>query len=487
MKGVITPMDKYEIIRRYQKNESLRSISRETGVNRKTVRKYCYEYDELMSELEKGEIEAEIVQEKIISKPSYDSSNRRKYRYTEEIDKLLDEILESESRKDKLLGNHKQGLTQAQIHQQIVDAGHKISQSTISQKIKKKLDKAKECFIKQSYELGDRLEFDFGEVKLIVKGEKKNYHLAVLSSPGGNYRWAYLYNNQKKEVFLDAHVRFFEMMGGTYKEVVYDNMKNVVTKFLGKNEKQLNEDLLKLSVYYGFDINVTNAFRGNEKGHVEGSVKIIRKAIYGEKYEFSSYESACEYLQHRLLKMNESTNIEEEKKHLIPYKPPLDLAEIRTVTVNKYSFARIMNNSYSLPDYLVKKKLIAKIYHDRIKFYSNEYFVCEHKKIDGANEISIDIRHYLTTFKKKPGAIRNSLALKSMHELKSIYDIYFKSKPKEFIELLEKYQELEYTELIIKLKNHTRLNSSPIKNESIQIITKNQLDMYNNLSIGRRH
>lgn len=49
--------------------------------------------------------------------------------------------------------------------------------------------------------------------------------------------------NQKKDVFLDSHVRFFEMVGGVYREVVYDNMKNVVTRFIGRNEKELNQDL----------------------------------------------------------------------------------------------------------------------------------------------------------------------------------------------------------------------------------------------------
>jgi len=38
---------------------------------------------------------------------------------------------------------------------------------------------------------------------------------------------------------MDSHVRFFSMMGGVYKEVVYDNMKNVVSKFIGRNEKEL--------------------------------------------------------------------------------------------------------------------------------------------------------------------------------------------------------------------------------------------------------
>ena len=88
-----------------------------------------------------------------------------------------------------------------------------------------------------------------GKVKLVINGITKRYYIAVLSSPAGNFRWCYLYDNCKKEIFLDSHVRFFKMLGGIYKEVVYDNMRNVVTKFIGKNEKELNEDLVKMSIY----------------------------------------------------------------------------------------------------------------------------------------------------------------------------------------------------------------------------------------------
>ena len=64
------------------------------------------------------------------------------------------------------------------------------------------------------------MEFDFGEVKLVINDKVSKYYLAVLSSPAGDFRWAYLYKNQKKDVFMNAHVLFFEMAGGVYQEVV---------------------------------------------------------------------------------------------------------------------------------------------------------------------------------------------------------------------------------------------------------------------------
>ena len=120
----------------------------------------------------------------------------------------------------------------------------------------------------------------------MIGGIVQKYHMAVIGSPAAAHRWAYLYTNQKKEVFMDSHVRYFEMMGGVPKEMVYDNMRNVVHRFIGKNEKELNPDLIKMSEYYGFDINVTNCFSGNEKGFVESSVKKLRREIFAKKYEF---------------------------------------------------------------------------------------------------------------------------------------------------------------------------------------------------------
>ena len=459
-------------------------------INRKTVAKYWNEYLGQIDNLTDETANVKDIQEKICSKPTYDTSSRKCRKYTKEMDMYLDEILADEIEKIKILGINKQQLTQIQIYDLIVAKGFDIGLSTITNKIREKRNKSKECFIRQEYNYSDRLEYDFGEVKLVIDGEVGTYHMAVLSSPAGDFRWAFLYKNQKKEVFMDSHVRFFEMVGGTYKEIVYDNMRNVVTRFIGKNEKELNSDLLKLSIYYGFDINVTNCFKGNEKGHVESSVKIIRNKVFAKHYKFKTFEEASSYLQQELVVLNEKSKIKEEREHLLPYKPKLELANIKSAKVNKYSFVRIDNNYYSVPEYLVGKEVTAKIYYDVVIIYSNLHHVCEHKKVDGANEISIDIRHYLDTFAKKPGAIKNSYALKSLPKLKSIYDTYFSKKPKEFIDLIRKNQDKNIDEILEILSPDLSSKVIPfntIKNHmSLGDITRSQTNKYNELCIKGR-
>lgn len=377
-----------------------------------------------------------------------------------------------------------------QIHKMIKDKGFDISYPSIAVYVRKKRNINKECFIKQEYDFADRLEYDFGEVKLLIAGKLCKLYIAVLSSPASNFRWAYLYKSQNQEVFFDSQVSFFDMLGGMYREVVYDNMKNVVHRFVGRNEKELNPKLLEFANYYGFSINVTNCFSGNEKGHVEGSVRIVRKNAFAEKYEFDSYEEACKYLEHSLVDLNKDSLIEEEKKKLLNLRPRYELASISEHTVDKYSLIQVERNKYSVPDYIVGRKVLVRKYAGEIKIYINNKLLASHKRKDGANEYSIDINHYLDSLARKPGAIRNSLALKSHPDLKAIFDKYFTSNPKRFIKSLEENkgkdmdQLLDLLKIYANSKDETDVIDIVKLDNDIEIKARKIVASYDSLCIG---
>ena len=480
-------MDKSSIIKLKEQGYSNRKVEKMLKINRKTIAKYWNEYQTNIEKLNntKDDLEIKEIQEKIVAKPKYNSKNRVKRKITPEFITALKNILNEELEIEKILGTNKQALTKLQIYKLLKKQGFDVSYSSVANEIAKIKNSGKECFIRQDYEFGDRLEYDFGEVKLVINGITRKYYIAVLSSPAGNFRWCYLYDNCKKEIFLDSHVRFFKMLGGVYKEIVYDNMRNVVTKFIGKNEKELNEDLVKMSIYYGFEINVTNAFSGNEKGYVEGSVKYLRNKIFAENYKFISEEAAIEYMESQLIKLNENSQIEEEKKHLKIAKPPLELANITSSVVNKYGFIQIENNFYSVPEYLVGRKVTSKIYYNKILVYSDYELICEHKKIDGTKKISADIRHYLKTLSKKPGALKNSYALKSNPILRTIYNKYYIQKPKDFIQIIAENKEKSDKELEkILIKKSTNLIVLEEEKNNINNLTRKQTSMYNQIMIG---
>ena len=190
-------------------------------------------------------------------------------------------------------------------------------------------------------------------------------------------------------------------------------------------------------------------------------------------------------MESQLIKLNENSKIEEEKRFLKPSKPPLELANIKESVVNKYSFIQIENNFYSVPEYLVGFTVTSKIYYNKILIYSNNEFVCEHKKLDGNKKISADIRHYLKTLTFKPGALRNSYVLKSNPKLKSIFDKYYTSNPKKFIDIISKNKEKNDEEIEkILVTNSENLADIARYSNNINNLTRLQTSMYNKIMIG---
>lgn len=447
---VINYMDYHTIISLKLKGLSNQKVADIVGVSRETVRqrwkKYSREHHRLVTDQMSAE-DFEKTKEVIIDPPSYDSSNRSSRKYNEQIDELLDQILLDEENKAKELTSRKQRLTCLQIHELIRKAGYDIGLTTITAKVREKRNRNRECFIAQTYEYGQRFEYDFGEVELFIGDVKQKVQMAVIACPASGYRWARLYDSQRMEVFLDSHVRFFHEVSGCFTEGVYDNMRNAVSHFTW-TQKTVNEELMKLSIYYGFHVNLTNARSGNEKGTVEGSVKVIRNKAFAIRYKFDSFEEAQDYLQQVLAKMNVHSKIEEEKKVLKPIPAvPYETAQITSAKVNKYSFIRVDNNFYSVPESLIEKTVKVKKYPDHITVLYNQQIAADHQRMKGKNKTRLDIRHYLGTLNKKPGALRNSTVLKQEPVLEEFFKKYFTEKPKEFIEFIRQHQDVPFTEL----------------------------------------
>ena len=205
---MIDLMDKSGIIKLKEQGYSNRQLQKMLKINRKTIAKYWNEYQENIQKLNNTKDKKEIseIQQSITSEPKYDSASRVKRKVTPEFLNALKKILDDEKEKTRLLGTNKQALTKIQIHEILKNQGFTASYSTLAAEINKIKSSGQECFIRQEYGYGDRLEYDFGEVKLVINGIAKRYYLAVLSSPAGNFRLCYLYDNCKKDVFMDSHV-----------------------------------------------------------------------------------------------------------------------------------------------------------------------------------------------------------------------------------------------------------------------------------------
>jgi transposase len=471
----------------FKEGLSQRKIAQQLKISRKTVKARVVEYERFKSQAAITSPAAVSATNKYLTTgPIYDSSKRTKRKLTQEVADIIDVCLQENETK-RLEGRKKQQLRKTDIHEKLLSAGYCIGYTTVSEYIRTRSAQAREAFIKQGYGEGSVCEFDWAEVKIMLDGKYRRYYLAVFTSAYSNYRYALLFQRQDSLAYKEAHICFFEHIGGVYHQMVYDNMRVAIAHFVGKTEKTPTEGLLQLSRWYQYQWRFCNTAKGNEKGHVERSVEYVRRKVFGFKDRFESFVEAHQYLQQRVAELNArpalatqqspAEKLEMERKGLYTHPGRMECFSAENLRVDKYATITFGTNKYSVPDHLVGAMVFVKIYSEWLRIYDAKGMVCEHKRRYERFGWQIDLSHYLYTLQRKPGAMAGSVALKQAPQwLKDMYTRYFIHDTRSFIDLLQYCQlnTISDDKLITCVERLTRQSPSLVMAAHVMALLGNQ-------------
>lgn len=422
---------------------SQRAIALKAKVSRGTVKKVLQEYEKVC---QKGDEEA--VEDLLTTPPKYDSSHRQASVLTPSVKAIIHDYMQSNRRKASM-GMRKQRMLKYDIWEALRKQGYCISYSSVCHYIYKlehsPAEREKEAYIHQEYYAGDTCEFDWGEVKLFIRGKEEQYYLAVFTFAFSNARWAYLFHHQDTLAFMESHRNFFRDVSGVPHTMVYDNMRVAVKAFVEK-DKLPTDALIRMKDYYHFEHRFCNIRSGNEKGHVERSVEVVRRKAFCVKDHFDSYDEAQSWLTRTCKEMpcimqDEQGNYvnlkDEDIAALQPKLGDMGCFERIEREVSKWSTITLFNNHYSVPDSLVGKRVIVKLYSEHIVIFDGSEKMARHERNYAKGQWILDIDHYLKTFSRKPGAVKDSTALRRVDgRLREIFDKHFTKDAKSFIDLL---------------------------------------------------
>jgi len=483
------------ILKHFRDGKSKREIAKETELDWKTVDKYIKQYQESQHALSSIADKKELADE-IVAPPKYNVSNRKRRKVTPEIQAEIQRCLEGNKLK-KGQGRRKQVMKKIDIYEHLKKEKYDIGYTTVSELIKELTNSGREAFIKQIYSPGDVCEFDWGEVHLTINGVSEKLYMAVFTSAYSNYRYVRLFRRHDSVAFKQSHALFFEHIGKVFKTMVYDNDSVAVKRFVGKNEKEATEALMQMSIYYLFDYRFCNVRSGNEKGHVERSVEYVRRKAFCQTDMFDSLEAVNDHLFNALIDINNtplkqaenktpSELLTEEYGNMVPSAPPFESAEISENRVDKYSTISMFQNRYSVPEKYVGDIITVKSYSDEIICYNKREKICSHERSYAANNWSIKIEHYLTTLRKKPGALVGSSAFKQAPlKLQDIYHNHYMQNQKDFMELLlyMKTKEHSLSEIESVIKELQKGGNRTISTDKIKTILERNPIPENNVDI----
>ena len=128
----------------------------------------------------------------------------------------------------------KQRHTATRIWQRLIDeCGANVSVSAVRVMVRELkaeiIEPAATAMIPQVHVPGRTAEVDFGDVWVIVSGEKIRAKMFAMRLSSSAKAFHQIYMGESQECFLDGHEKAFEAFGGIPEEIRYDNLTSAVT------------------------------------------------------------------------------------------------------------------------------------------------------------------------------------------------------------------------------------------------------------------
>lgn len=422
---MIIDMDIYRKIRyMYQvEKKGKKTIARELGISRNTVKKYC-EGAHVPWERKEYRRDASVMTDTSIAF----------------IKQCLKEDVEE--------GLKKQKHTAKRIYERLVEeknfTGGESTVRLAVQNIKGNITKA---FIPLEFDPGEAAQLDWGECYAYIGGIRKKVNVFCMRLCYSCDIFVMAFYRQNEESFLEGHIKAFEFFGGIPKKLIFDNAKVAVKQGFGKHAKP-QDKYYALSAHYAFQMHFCNPGKGNEKGLVENLVGWSRKNMFVpvprvdsiDELNQALYKSCLRYRSHqisgRTMTVGQMYNI--EKSALMPLPPfAYDPAKVVTPRVNEYSLVRFDRNSYSVPAKYVGREVSIKGFGNKLQIYFKGELIAQHLRSYGRNETFCLPEHYIDLLERKPRAVFNAKPIKSNVERELLeWGMGFPGGAKDIVKLL---------------------------------------------------
>jgi transposase len=381
-------MDQVHVIRHkvLVEGQSVRSVARQLGVSRNTVRKYLRVSAPVRVERQPR---ARPVLKRVWSR----------------IEALLEEWRPRTTAKQRVTGSR--------LHRQLVEEGFQVGVTTVRACLRELRRRAAEVFVPLVHRPGEG-QVDFFEVTVDVAGERRKAWKFVLRLMYSGRDFVWLYDSCDQLSFLDGHVRAFSWLGWVPARLVYDNLSAAVKRRVGQ-ERELTERFLALVSHYLFEPCFARPGEGHDKGGVEARGKGIRLQHLTPIPQGESLAAVAQAVQAELDRafaaqvdaegIRASERLAQESRQGLPLPAvPFAAHRVELVTVSRGSLVRAGGAQYSVPSSWAGLEATAYVGVETVRV------VCGGEQVElpraRRGRRTVRYRHYLRELAKKPQAVR---------------------------------------------------------------------------------
>ncbi len=373
-------MDQVHVIRHQVlvEGRSQRSVAREHGVSRNTVRKYLDQ-----------------------SAPRRVESRPRRRLVTERMAPRLEELLRTWSRRTTA----KQRLTGTRLHRQLLEDGYEVGITTVRSYVREWKRQRQETFIPLVHRAGECGQVDFFEVTVEEDGVAHRVWKFLLHLPYSGRSFVWLYDRCDQVAFLDGHVRAFAHFGGVPLRLVYDNLSAAVRRRVGA-KRQLTDRFQALVSHYLFEPCFARPGEGHDKGSVESRGKGIRLAHMSPVPQGRTLEEIARGVLASVDAAPGNRARWQEEQAALRELPPtvFEARKLRIVRVSRQATVQLGGAIYSVPSRWKSLQVHARVGTGDIVFSCRD---AEYRcALVRPGQRLVRYAHYFEELSRKPQAVR---------------------------------------------------------------------------------
>ncbi|RLE21194.1 MAG: IS21 family transposase [Actinobacteria bacterium] len=282
--------------------------------------------------------------------------------------------------------------TATQLLKRIREAGYEGGYTILKDYVRQVRPPRNTPYLTLSFEPGECAQVDWGSAGVISVGNtRRRLSFFVMVLCYSRMLYVEFTLGETQEQWLACHEHAFEYFGRCPQRVMVDNLKSAVLSHPAGQPAVYHPRYMDLAGHYGFEICACNVGAPNEKGRVENGVRYVKSSFLRglELEQFAPLNPAARQW------LDTVANV---RVHAMTHKRPVDLFKVekptlRQLPVNPYDVGvsrpvtasaqfrvTLDTNRYSVPSEYASRRLIMRVYPDRVVVYHDHRLIADHPR-----------------------------------------------------------------------------------------------------------
>lgn len=370
----------------HRQGMSISAIARQTGLDRKTVRR----------RLGQG-----------LHSPGY-GPRRSRPRLIDAYERYLRERIAAHP-----------GLSARRLWREIAELGYAGGYSTLTDFLREARPPARTGF-ERRFETppGKQAQADFAQFKVAFEDEPDQVRTTWLFSmvlAHSRWLWGRFCANQNLQTVLRCHIAAFEAIGGVPAEILYDRMKTAVIGEDPQGVVTYNRSLVDLLGHYGAVPRACRPYRAKTKGKVERPFRHIRQDFFLARC-FRNLDDLNDQFDHwRIAQANARVHatttrvVDEAYAEELPHLTALPaIAHGAPLTVERRishdGMVSVDGNLHGVPDTTRRRVVDVQSHPSQVRIFEDGALIAVHPLLEGRNQRQLDPSHRLLSSTTSPQA-----------------------------------------------------------------------------------